>query len=217
LSVAYVLGMALTYTIAGAAFAAAGQQAQAFFQKPWMIVLFAALFVWLALGMFGLFNLQVPPRSSHASPTNKQRQGTTGRHCRDGRALVADRAACGSAARRGAHRDRPERWRVRGAAALFGSASAWLRCVGRLPPASAARTRRRMDIKSVFGVLCSQSRSGYSQRICGPVTLALWAAWQSDGTAGDAGRVWWRRADAVRRRRRCDRRRADADGGSRDR
>jgi thiol:disulfide interchange protein DsbD len=35
LSLAYVLGMALTYTIAGAVFAAAGQQAQAFFQKPW--------------------------------------------------------------------------------------------------------------------------------------------------------------------------------------
>ena len=34
LSVVYVLGMALTYTAAGAAFAAAGQQAQAFFQQP---------------------------------------------------------------------------------------------------------------------------------------------------------------------------------------
>ena len=66
LSVAYVLGMALTYTIAGAAFAAAGQQAQAFFQKPWIIVLFAALFVLLALGMFGVFNLQVPGRAPGA-------------------------------------------------------------------------------------------------------------------------------------------------------
>ncbi len=78
LSVAYVLGMALTYTIAGAAFAAAGQQAQAFFQKPWMIALFAALFVWLALGMFGLFNLQVPgwlqERVSRLS--DQQQQGT---------------------------------------------------------------------------------------------------------------------------------------------
>ena len=45
LSLAYVLGMALTYTIAGAVFARAGQQAQAFFQKPWMILLFAALFI----------------------------------------------------------------------------------------------------------------------------------------------------------------------------
>jgi thiol:disulfide interchange protein DsbD len=60
LSVTYVLGMALTYTIAGAAFAAAGQQAQAFFQHPWIIIAFAALFVVLALAMFGLFDLKLP-------------------------------------------------------------------------------------------------------------------------------------------------------------
>jgi thiol:disulfide interchange protein DsbD len=78
LSLAYVLGMALTYAVAGAAFALAGQQAQAFFQKPWMIVLFAALFVWLALGMFGVFTLQAPAwlqeRVSRLS--GRQRQGT---------------------------------------------------------------------------------------------------------------------------------------------
>jgi thiol:disulfide interchange protein DsbD len=78
LSLAYVLGMALTYTIAGAAFAAAGQQAQAFFQKPWIIVLFAALFVVLALGMFGMFNLQVPAalQAKLADASNRQKQGT---------------------------------------------------------------------------------------------------------------------------------------------
>mgnify|MGYP000328884454 CR=1 FL=1 len=43
LSLTYVLGMALTYTIAGAAFAAAGKQVQAVFQQPWIILLFAAL------------------------------------------------------------------------------------------------------------------------------------------------------------------------------
>jgi len=78
LSLAYVLGMALTYTIAGAAFAAAGQQAQAFFQKPWMIALFAGLFVWLALGMFGVFTLQMPAalQSRISSLSNQQKQGT---------------------------------------------------------------------------------------------------------------------------------------------
>ena len=60
LSVVYVLGMALTYTIAGAAFAAAGQQAQAFFQQPWIIISFATLFVVLALAMFGLYDLRLP-------------------------------------------------------------------------------------------------------------------------------------------------------------
>jgi thioredoxin:protein disulfide reductase len=78
LSLAYVLGMAFTYTIAGAAFAAAGQQAQAFFQKPWMIVLFAALFVWLALGMFGMFTLQVPAalQARISNLSDRQKQGT---------------------------------------------------------------------------------------------------------------------------------------------
>jgi len=57
LSLTYVLGMALTYTVAGAAFAAAGQQAQTFFQQPWILVVFALLFVALALSMFGLYEL----------------------------------------------------------------------------------------------------------------------------------------------------------------
>ncbi len=78
LSLAYVLGMAFTYTVAGAAFAAAGQQAQAFFQEPWMILLFAGLFVWLALGMFGVFNLQLPAalQSRLSNLSNQQKQGT---------------------------------------------------------------------------------------------------------------------------------------------
>jgi thiol:disulfide interchange protein DsbD len=78
LSVSYVLGMAATYAIAGAAFALAGQQAQAFFQKPWMIVLFAGLFVWLALGMFGVFTLQAPAwlQERINRLTGQQKQGT---------------------------------------------------------------------------------------------------------------------------------------------
>jgi thiol:disulfide interchange protein DsbD len=62
LSLTYVLGMALTYTVAGAAFAAFGhgEQAQAIFQQPWIIALFAAVLTVLALSMFGLFTLQMP-------------------------------------------------------------------------------------------------------------------------------------------------------------
>jgi thiol:disulfide interchange protein DsbD len=62
LSLTYVLGMALTYTIAGAAFAAFGhgQQAQAMFQQPWIVALFAGVLIALALSMFGLFTLQMP-------------------------------------------------------------------------------------------------------------------------------------------------------------
>ncbi len=78
LSVVYVLGMALTYTIAGAAFAAAGQQAQAFFQQPWIIIVFAALFVVLALAMFGLFDLKIPAalETRLAGASGRQKSGS---------------------------------------------------------------------------------------------------------------------------------------------
>jgi thiol:disulfide interchange protein DsbD len=77
LSVAYVLGMAFTYTAAGVAFAAAGSQAQAVFQQPWILVLFAALFVALALAMFGLYELQMPAsvQTRFASASNSIRGG----------------------------------------------------------------------------------------------------------------------------------------------
>jgi len=78
LSLTYVMGMALTYTIAGAAFAAAGQQAQAFFQQTWILVLFALLFVALALAMFGMYELQLPAGLQarlHAA-SGRQKAGT---------------------------------------------------------------------------------------------------------------------------------------------
>ena len=80
LSLTYVLGMAITYTVAGAAFAAAGHQVQAVFQQPWIIILFAALFIVLALSMFGLFTLQMPAAIQErlASTSNRQRAGTFG-------------------------------------------------------------------------------------------------------------------------------------------
>jgi thiol:disulfide interchange protein DsbD len=80
LSLTYVLGMAITYTVAGAAFAAAGHQVQAVFQQPWIIMLFAALFIVLALSMFGLFTLQMPAAIQErlASTSNRQRAGTFG-------------------------------------------------------------------------------------------------------------------------------------------
>ena len=77
LSVAYVLGMAATYTVAGVAFAAAGSQAQAVFQQRWILLLFAALFVALALAMFGLYELQMPSalQTRFADASNRIRGG----------------------------------------------------------------------------------------------------------------------------------------------
>lgn len=78
LSLTYVLGMALTYTIAGAAFASVGQQAQAVFQQPWIIGLFAALFVAMALSMFGFYEIQMPSflQSRASDAAGKQKRGT---------------------------------------------------------------------------------------------------------------------------------------------
>ncbi|MET0282338.1 MAG: protein-disulfide reductase DsbD [Steroidobacteraceae bacterium] len=78
LSLAYVLGMAATYTAAGVGFAAAGQQAQTLFQQPWIILLFAALFVAMALSMFGFFTVQMPAaiQTRLAQMSNRQRGGS---------------------------------------------------------------------------------------------------------------------------------------------
>jgi len=60
LSLTFVLGMALTYTAAGAIFAAAGQQIQAALQQTWVTIAVATLFVGMALAMFGAYELRLP-------------------------------------------------------------------------------------------------------------------------------------------------------------
>ena len=60
LSLAYVLGMAVTYAIAGVAAAYSGTLIAAALQNPWVLSGFALVFVWLALSMFGFHDLQLP-------------------------------------------------------------------------------------------------------------------------------------------------------------
>jgi len=78
LSFAYVMGMAVTYTAAGALAALSGAQVQAVFQHPAIISAFAAIFVVLALGMFGLFELQMPSaiQTRISAMANRQSGGT---------------------------------------------------------------------------------------------------------------------------------------------
>jgi thiol:disulfide interchange protein DsbD len=78
LALSYVMGMALVYTAAGIAAAMAGAQLQAMFNQPWVLILFAGLFVVLSLAMFGLFDLQMPSsiQSKLAGVSGKQRSGT---------------------------------------------------------------------------------------------------------------------------------------------
>ena len=78
LAFTYVMGMALVYTAAGVAAAAIGLQLQAIFNQPWVLTLFSGLFVVLALGMFGLFELQMPSgiQSRLANISGSQKTGT---------------------------------------------------------------------------------------------------------------------------------------------
>ncbi len=79
LALSYVLGMALVYTAAGVAAAAAGLQLQAIFNQPPVLILFSGLFVVLALAMFGTFELQMPAaiQSRVAAISGDQKSGTT--------------------------------------------------------------------------------------------------------------------------------------------
>lgn len=60
LSGVYVLGMAVTYTLAGVLAGLSGTMISGLLQNPWVLGSFAALFVVLSLSMFGLFELQMP-------------------------------------------------------------------------------------------------------------------------------------------------------------
>jgi len=60
LAMVYVQGMALTYTVMGIGVAAAGLRFQAALQAPAVLIVLSALFIVLALSMFGLFSLQLP-------------------------------------------------------------------------------------------------------------------------------------------------------------
>ena len=78
LSLVYVLAMALTYTVAGVLAGLFGANLAAAFQDPWIVSAFAAVFVLLALSMFGLYELQVPAswQARLAALSHRQRGGT---------------------------------------------------------------------------------------------------------------------------------------------
>lgn len=78
LAVVYVQGMALTYTLLGLVVAAAGLQFQAALQHPYVLIGLSALFIALALSMFGLYSLQLPSalQTRLANWSNTQRGGS---------------------------------------------------------------------------------------------------------------------------------------------
>lgn len=60
LSISYVLGMAVTYALAGVAAGFSGTLIVAALQNAWVLGAFALVFVVLSLAMFGLYELQLP-------------------------------------------------------------------------------------------------------------------------------------------------------------
>ena len=60
LSMAYVLGMAVTYAAAGVAAGLSGSMLSAALQNVWVLGAFAFVFVVLSLSMFGFYELQLP-------------------------------------------------------------------------------------------------------------------------------------------------------------
>ncbi len=75
----YVLGTAVTYAAIGAVAGATGDQLQAYFQNAWAIGIMAAIFVLMALSMFGLFEIQMPSfvQSRLASSSQGIKGGST--------------------------------------------------------------------------------------------------------------------------------------------
>ncbi len=80
LSLAYVLGMAVTYAIAGVAAGFTGTLLAAALQNAWVLSAFALIFVALALAMFGFYELQLPTalQSRLAGSANHEKGGHLG-------------------------------------------------------------------------------------------------------------------------------------------
>ncbi|MBO9489660.1 protein-disulfide reductase DsbD [Endozoicomonas sp. G2_1] len=78
LSFFYVQGMAITYTLLGVVVALAGAQFQAMFQHPAVLIALSILFIFLALSMFGVFNLALPSswQNKLNNLSNQQKSGS---------------------------------------------------------------------------------------------------------------------------------------------
>jgi thiol:disulfide interchange protein DsbD len=202
LSLTYVLGMAGTYTLAGIAVAAAGSHVQALFQQAWIIVLFAGLFVVLALSMMGLFTLQMPAaiQTRLSAASNRQTAGSFGGVAVMGALsalivttcvappLVATLAVIGQSGNM-----------ARGAAALFAMSlgmGAPLLVVGASAGKLLPKAGPWMDtVKQLFGVMMLAVAAWMLTRVVpAGAVLLLWAV-----PAAVAAGLLWRGARGIRR------------------
>ncbi len=77
MSIVFVLAMSVTYSIAGVLAGYFGENLQVLFQTPWILVVFALIFVALAFSMFGYYEIQLPAsiQGKIAKISNKQEGG----------------------------------------------------------------------------------------------------------------------------------------------
>ncbi|PKG55265.1 protein-disulfide reductase DsbD [Shewanella sp. Choline-02u-19] len=77
LSMVYVQGMAITYSLVGLVVASAGMKYQAALQHPAVLIVLAILFFVLSLSMFGLYDLKLPSKWQEKmnSISNSQKGG----------------------------------------------------------------------------------------------------------------------------------------------
>ncbi|MBZ0091808.1 MAG: protein-disulfide reductase DsbD [Sulfuricellaceae bacterium] len=78
LSLAYVLGMAITYAAAGVAAGLSGTLLSNALQNPWVLGGFAGVFVALSFSMFGFYDLQLPSflQSRFSDASNRMKGGS---------------------------------------------------------------------------------------------------------------------------------------------
>ncbi|NJI22834.1 protein-disulfide reductase DsbD [Aeromonas veronii] len=78
LSLVYVQGMAVTYTLLGLVVASAGLKFQAALQHPYVLIGLSVMFLLLALSMFGLYTLQLPSslQTRLSGLSNRQQGGS---------------------------------------------------------------------------------------------------------------------------------------------
>lgn len=184
LSLTYVLAMALTYTVAGVLVALLGSNIQLWLQNPWVLSLFALIFVLLALSMFGFYELQMPSaiQSRLAERSNRARSGAF-----TGVAVMGVLSAlivgpCITAPLVAAlivigESGEP----VRGGLALFALGLGMgipLLIIGTSAGKLVPKAGHWMDaVKAVFGVMMLAVAIWFLSRVIpGPVTLFLWAA-----------------------------------------
>jgi len=183
MSLVYVLAMAVTYAIAGVIAGLSGANLQAAFQNPWILSSFAAVFVLLAMSMFGFYDIQMPSfiQSRLTEISNRQQGGTLVGVGIMGFLSALIVGPCVAAPLAGAliYISQTKDWML-GGIALFSlglGMGAPLLAIGTSAGELLPRAGKWMDaVKSVFGVVMLAVAIWMLERILpGQVTMILWA------------------------------------------